>query len=137
MVRYKQMEQENKQLNDFLMSKGVKAKVTFIKKGFHFNDDTIERNIYRLTLIKGKKKVSFRFGDSIHNTEHDLEPNVYNIMSCLTYYEPGTFRDFCGDYGYNEDSIKALSTYKEVVKQYNKLLSMFTSNELQTMTEWF
>jgi len=62
-------------------------------------------------------------------------PSDYDILSCLTKYDPGTFEDFCGEFGYNEDSRKAEKTYFAVQKEYQNLRNMFSEAELVLMAE--
>lgn len=60
-------------------------------------------------------------------------PTAYDVLACLQKYDVGTFEDFCGDYGYDNDSIKSLKTYKAVKKEYENVIKMFgdVMNELE------
>lgn len=120
---------------DFLNKHGIKFSSKFIKYGRHFDDDKESRNIYRLTLSRDKNRISFRFGQSLAETENDTEPTAYALLTCLTKYEPGSFNDFCSEYGYDSDSRKAYKTYKEVCKEWQKVESFFTSEELEEIQE--
>ena len=62
-------------------------------------------------------------------------PTDYDILACLTKYDPGTFEDFCGDFGCDTDSRKAEQTYFAVQKEYQNLRGMFTEPELENMAE--
>lgn len=62
-------------------------------------------------------------------------PRPYDILTCLTKYDPETFSDFCACYGYDEDSRSAERTYKAVVKEYNSLSRLYTPDELEAMAE--
>lgn len=62
-------------------------------------------------------------------------PNAYDILTCLTKYDPCSFHDFCGDYGYDTDSIKATKIYEAVCKEYRDLRRLFSVNELEVMAE--
>lgn len=55
---------------------------------------------------------------------------AYDLLACLTKYDPGTFENFCSDFGYNTDSRKAESTYHAVQKEYQKVSRFFTDAEL-------
>ena len=50
---------------------------------------------------------------------------MYDILSCLEKYENANFDDFCSNYGYDNDSIKALKTYKAVSKEYKNVFRLF------------
>lgn len=64
-----------------------------------------------------------------------VSPSLYTVLSCLTKYDPGTFEDFCSDFGYDTDSRSAHKTYKEVIKEWNAVDSLFGDvlEELQEM----
>lgn len=61
------------------------------------------------------------------------KPTVYDILACLTKYDPGTFKDFCADYGYSDDSIKARDIYFAVQDEYSNVVRLFgdVMDELQ------
>lgn len=62
-----------------------------------------------------------------------VEPNAYDILACLTTYDPGDFEEFCSNYGYGNDSIKAMKTYKAVVKEYQNLAMLYNDDELEKL----
>lgn len=62
-----------------------------------------------------------------------INPTFYDVFTCLTKYDVGTFDNFCDNFGYDNDSITALKTYKQVVKEYKQLSKLFTSDELELL----
>jgi hypothetical protein len=52
-------------------------------------------------------------------------PTSYDILAALTKNDPGTFEDFCGNYGYDEDSRKAESVYFSVQKEWANVRRLF------------
>lgn len=62
-----------------------------------------------------------------------INPSMYSVLTCLTKYDPGTFEDFCMDFGYDSDSISALRTYKAVCKEWKGVENLFSDvlDELQ------
>jgi len=54
------------------------------------------------------------------------KPTLYDILTCLTKYDPGTFEDFCGSYGYDEDSRKAFEIYLDVQKEWTGARDLFS-----------
>lgn len=52
-------------------------------------------------------------------------PTLYDVLACLTKYDPGTFDNFCDDYGYSTDSIKAQKTYLEVQEEFTNCSRLF------------
>lgn len=63
------------------------------------------------------------------------KPTAYDILACLTKYNPYTFEDFCSEYGYDTDSRRAKKTYKAVQKEYNSLAAMYSDSEMELMAE--
>lgn len=111
------------QANEFAKKYGVKLKINSSEYGKHFAEDKEGRYIFNCTLTRGGKKYTFNFGQSI--AAGNVEPTMYDILTCLTKYNPETFEDFCGEYGYNTDSIKALNTYKAVNREFNGVNRLF------------
>lgn len=62
-------------------------------------------------------------------------PSEYDILACLTKYYPGTFEDFCSEFGYDTDSRSAEKIYKSVVDEYKNLCTIFTEDEIETLCE--
>lgn len=125
-----------KQANDFLRKAGIRYSSRFIKFGYHFQDDDKMRDIFQCYLSRPGKKMSIRFGQSLQNsTNGNYPPTAYDLLTCLTKYEPGTFNNFCGDYGYDNDSRRAEKTYKAVIREWNKVNSFFSSDELTELQE--
>ena len=125
----------NKQANDFLSKTGATIKINFSHNGKHFADDKQNRDIYKITISKGKRSFTFNFGQSIVKSGLKLQPNNYDILSCLQKYDVGSFEDFCGEFGYDIDSSQAGKTYKAVCKEYEKLCTIFSDEEMELMRD--
>ena len=104
-----------------------KAVLTIKYKSFgpHFENDKENRNIYTFRIRRNGKCYYGTFGDSISNSERGDEPNSYDILSCLTKSDPGTFEQFCSEFGYDTDSRSALKTYKAVKKEWAGVQAVF------------
>lgn len=128
-----------KQALDFLEKHDCHMTIKFLKYDKYFPDDTENRNIYTVKLVRRgvyKDEVyTFKFGQSINKTISKEPPNEYDVLSCLTKYDPETFEDFCANFGYDTDSINARKVYKAVQKEYDALSKMFTEKELEEMQE--
>lgn len=74
------------------------------------------------------------YGEPIQAKEI-IYPNSYDVLACLTKYDPGTFENFCGDFGYDIDSRSAEKTYHAVVEEYTNLKILFSDEELELMQE--
>jgi hypothetical protein len=120
---------------DFLKKHGIKFSAKFITYGRHFEDDKEERDIYRLSLSRQGKRFSVKFGQSINGIEKGETPTAYDMLTCLTKYNPYGFENFCSDFGYDLDSRKAEKIYKAVCKEWEKVNSFFSSEELEELQE--
>ena len=120
------------QANEFATATGTKLKINCSEYGKHFPEDKESRYIFNCTLTRKGKRYTFNFGQSIF--AGSVEPTMYDILTCLTKYNPETFENFCGEYGYNTDSIKALETYKAVQREFNGVNRLF-SDVLEQLQE--
>lgn len=112
-----------KHATDFLKSVGAKLKIEYIEHDFYFPDDKQCRDIYRFTLSRAGRSYTAKFGQSIANTGET--PTAYDILACITKYEPGTLEDFCADFGYDSDSRKVEKIYDAVVKEFAGVQRVF------------
>ena len=121
------------QAEQFLKITGTKIKFTFTKHDYHFQGDDKRRDIWRVTLsrskegmntgIKTTQKMTVRFGQSLANTGE--QPTAYDILTCLTKSDPIDYHNFCSEYGYDTDSIKALKTFKAVQREWQGVNRVF------------
>jgi hypothetical protein len=94
----------------------------------YFTDDKEYRYVFKLRLSRNGKKYTFSFGQSINSGAE--EPGMYDVLTCLTKYDPETFEDFCYNYGYDIDSRKAEKTYEAVCKEWNAVNRLFPESEV-------
>jgi hypothetical protein len=122
-----------KQAADFMEKTGATMKVDFLKNDFYFDGDKETRDIYRITLKRQGRRYSFNFGTSLNDTQTNTAPTAYDVLACLTKYDPDDFANFCADYGYDEDSRKAEKIYKAVLKEWAGVERLFSDviEELQ------
>ena len=62
-------------------------------------------------------------------------PTAYDVLACLTKYDPGTFEDFCDEFGYDTDSRKAEKTYNAVREEWLNVTRLFTDEEINRLAE--
>ena len=113
------------QAENFLKEVNGKVTIKYHSYGKHFEDDKEERNIYLVTISRNNNEYSFKFGDSINNSQKGIEPSIYDVLSCLTKENWADFNQFCGSFGYSEDSIKALKIYKAVQREFEGVNRVF------------
>ena len=147
-----------KQGKDFLSKHGVKMLTKFIKNDVYFSDDKEPRDIFRITftrclpikidcklaknnsgkiIINEDRRFSIKFGQSINDStgSGSHHPTPYDVLACLTKYEPGTFENFCGDFGYDTDSRQAEKIYKAICKEWENVYRFFTFAEIVELQE--
>lgn len=146
-----------KQATNFLQKAHAKMKIEYV--GLAVNKEWKEKEkrcLYRITLTSPRGSMIFDFWDSIRNTEirtmpfdsYNVQankklaakkkaavPSVYDVLACLQKCDPGTFEDFCSDYGYDEDSRTAERIYFAVQKEYTQLARLFTPDEMDELAE--
>lgn len=152
------------QAEDFLTKTKTTIEIEYIGHGMHFDDDKQTRDIYRFTIKKGERKYTATFGQSIVNSgtatadhvftddyirmgrpypnkdgsdykQKRKAPRAYDILSCLTKSDPGTFEDFCADFGYNTDSRKAEKVYFAVQKEFKGVCSIWNEAEREQLAD--
>lgn len=68
------------------------------------------------------------------NAKEELDESDYkNALNCIfwdSYAAQNTFEDFCSEFGYSDDSIKALKTYKECKRNAERLNKLFSGLDL-------
>lgn len=112
-----------KQANEFAQKNGIALEVLDREYRKYFPEDEQARWVFTLRLRRNKKQYTFTFGQSI--AAGDEEPSMYDVLAVLTKYDPEDFDNFCSEYGYSNDSISALKTYKAVVKEYQAVERLF------------
>lgn len=136
----------------FLENTGTEFAAVFLYTGKHFEDDKEPRDIYGIEFKRKGRVWTFKFGQSIAHSRPEMEkfvkdldrrgyapyskevlaakklaqpPSAYDVLSCITKLDPGTFEDFCQDFGYDTDSKRAEKTYFADQKEYSECRKMF------------
>ena len=83
-----------KQANDFLQRTGATISVQFKESGHHFADDKEVRDIYTVTIARGKRSYTFDFGQSLAESGFyytkgkqrvDLDRKLLGSKNLVTY----------------------------------------------------
>ena len=111
----------------------------FVKHDRRFDDDKDTRDIYDITLTRGTRSYTFNFGQSVAESSRTAAkrkaPTAYDVLACIQKYDPGSFENFCGDFGYDTDSRKAEKTYRTVREEYLQVSRLFSDAELIELQE--
>jgi len=70
--------------------------------------------------------------DQLDDIKH---PTAYDVLACLTKYDPDTFESFCGEYGYDEDSRKAERIYEAVKDEYENVAMLWDEQQIEQLAE--
>lgn len=140
------------QAEKFLTSNGIKFRATLSdSKTPAWGDNGKHGHHYRVTLSKHgtnhrgqwvrwntPKRLTFDFWGSIKDADKDIKTvSPYSVLARISgdAYTPETFADFCGEYGHEEDSIKALQTFRRCSAFAKRLRAFFTEAELEQLQE--
>lgn len=91
---------------------------------------------YRFKLTRGDRSFSTRYNDSVRNSGKD--PNVAGALECVisdmyAYRNTLNYRDFCQEFGYEEDAYRGIRAYNACKRTSEQLGKMFTDNELESI----
>ena len=134
------MDEYVKQAKDFLESCNATMEIKQIgcEQNKNWNDNGLH-NTYRATIKTPMGSMWVKFWDSVYNTERGIEPNEYDILTCLEKYDVGTIDDFVQEFGYevNEwaDVKRIQNIYNAVKRQYKSLCRCFTPEQIEAMQE--
>ena len=111
------MSEYEKRAKEFLKRIGAKVTITFVGCDFVPDwDDHYMHNTYRVRVDRGGKSWSYLFHDSANNTNRNVRPNVYDVLSCVEKYDPGTIDDFVSEFGYE---VHSWSDVKKIERIYH------------------
>lgn len=128
----------------------VKMSSRLVDGDYQFGEDNSKFNHhYRFSIrisYDGKYRY-FSYWTSYNdwrNGKETLDESDYmNALNCVlsdSYAAQDTFKDFCSEFGYSDDSIKALKTYKECKRNAERVNKLFggldllsIQNELEEM----
>lgn len=71
----------------------------------------------------------------LEKVKEAIKPKAYDVLACLDVLYSDTFEDFCGNFGYDVDSINAEKTYRAVQEQDRALRRLFTLEQLEKLQE--
>ena len=97
-----------------------------------FNEDAL-KTVNKLNKTGRESKRVFARESNIGKNPDFAKPSAYDVLTCLTKSDPGSFEDFCGDFGYDEDSRKAEKTYKAVREEFLNIERLFSCNEIEEL----
>ena len=134
-----------KQANDFLIESHTKITTNLLGTFKFFESDTEKRDVYEIILTTYIGSYTFRFGNSLYETEKRLKaifkdspkyyPSAYAILACLGNYDHTTLLDFCDMFGLDIDSIKANKLYMDCMAEVTGLKGIYTEKQIESLQE--
>lgn len=109
----------------------------------------------RYRIVIGRKgnpqELAFDYWDSINNRAElanlrtravhfggeRFKPTAYGVLACISSDQhcPDMFKEFCLDYGYDQDSMKAHALWQRCREFAKQLREFFTAEELTELAE--
>jgi hypothetical protein len=116
------MDSYEQQAKDFCAKWGVT-----MKAGVPSNEipawDTKVHSVFPVTLRRNRKSMKVAFAQSL--AQGNKVPTEYEVLTAITKYNPGSFENFCSEFGYNPDSRRDETIYKGVVKEWKAVQRVF------------
>lgn len=95
---------------------------------------------YRVTLrwkdqARRPRSLTFDFWGSFNDMQNNKRPTAYDVLKTAgcDVHCPDTFEDFCGQYGYDQDSRTAERTFRRCDNFAQRLRAFFTEEEQEAV----
>lgn len=118
----------------------IKLTVTRVPFRTDFNnewDSQAKHFMYKLEVTQGDNFGAVMIGQYSQGSAIKGQPQIDDILNSLALDTKGiestSFELWAGDYGYSEDSIKALETYKACLNEYKELKKLFGVKGLEEL----
>lgn len=146
------------QAKDFLVSCNATFECVLIDNVPSEHTKMGRHDVYRCVIRRKKKYddklVIPRFTQSIVNSRgydgqtqyltnsrgrHDpttpKKPTAYDVLTCLTKYDPGSAKNFMNEFGSSGDSLRDIKTYRAVRREWKRVSAFFSEVELNALRE--
>jgi len=127
----------DEQAAEFLRKTGTTVNISRATNACPPWDDEKHIHGYKflVKLTRGERTYSFDYWNSFNDKQDKIKPCHYDVLSCLDVNSLDTFKDFCSEYGYDEDSRKAKTIFHNVQDQVKSLQVLFNDIELEMLGE--
>ena len=80
---------------------------------------------------------AYRTGETLMKFRHNEKPMVraYDVWACMEKSDPGTFSEFCAEFGYDEDSRRAEAVWRACIDEWTRVSRFFTAPEIEQLQE--
>lgn len=146
----------DQQADTFLSRHGLKFRATLSdsktpawakegeETGHHYRITIAKKPDYTLRDQRGagyklpERRLVFDFWGSVADARKGVTTaTAYDVLACISgdAFTPETFADFCAEYGYESDSIKALQQFRRCDRFAKRLRAFFSEAELTELSE--
>ena len=129
-------------INDYLISLRVSFTVTYVGEVYkdNWNGQLCDQWRVSFTDKIDNRRMSTGFFTGIGSRKDGKpeKPKAASVLHSLlmdTYAIDSSFEDWCNDYGYDTDSIKALKTYKACRSIGERMVRVFSTDTIDAMRE--
>lgn len=125
----------DEQAEKFLLATDTRMVFTFIAHKPYFDAQEDARDVWLIELHHDltKQKIQFTWGQSIANV--GKQPRPYDVLAGLYTRSYPTLKDFCDEFGYEEDSMRSHSVWIAVNELAEKLSSFYSEKQLELLSE--
>ena len=122
--------EELKTITEFVQENKIRLiKCEDVAENPNIQNDDWQANHYKITLKRGYQVLTTYFSKGIA-LDHGV--TVEELLDCMANdcsFSGENFNDWCDEYGYSNDSIKALEIYK-TIKRQTRQLTQFLGEKL-------
>lgn len=93
------------------------------------------KNMGWATKKEALMQLGYNEEKNIYKNPDFSEPKTYDVLSCITKQDPGTFENFCGEFDYDTDNKNAEKTYNAVCNEFKNVAMLFNDDELKELQE--
>ena len=129
-------------INDYLISLRVSFTVNYVGEVYKddWNGQLCDQWRVSFTDKIDNRRMSTSFFTGIGSRKDGKpeKPKAASVLHSLlmdTYAIDSSFEDWCSDYGYDTDSIKALKTYKACRSIGERMVRVFSTDTIDAMRE--
>lgn len=123
----------DKKVDTFLKQEKVRVKIDKVGNKPYFAGEKESRDVYKVTLNKDGKKVSYNYGQSIYASEKGEKPTNAEVLYAFkqdksSMSNTSSYQDFLSEYGY-EDNKESKKIYSQLGKNSEKYDKVFNKSE--------
>lgn len=111
-------ETTNEAAREFLADCGVTMTARFVGNQKHFDDDKQARDVWLVTIRRGRKSFTVRFGQSIVDSENGIPPCVVDVLCCLQKNDPGSLADWISEWAWKGADYLTVAEHRRMAAQW-------------------